>query len=320
MDVLVVGQVVQGGVDLCALAGQLGDRAADGGAVHDLDVGEDDVDVDVERTRDGADDGLVHVAREVVEAHEHLAGLERHDGAVLGHEVVHAREARRGRDELAGKVVLGRRENLEHVAGLDDAAALHDGHVVADLLHDVHLVGDDHHGKAQLTVEAPEQGEDGVSGLRVQGARRLVAQQHTRVGGKSTGDGHALLLAAGKLLGVGRGLVGQLDEPEQLGHASLPRLVGKPRLGQRERHVVGDGAAGEQVEMLEDDADVCTSGTQFGVGQRGDVAAVDGDGARRGALEQVDAAHERRLAGARVADDAKDLALGDGQRHVVHGA
>ena len=74
---------------------------------------------------------------------------------------------------------------------------------MADLFDDVHLVGDDHHGDPQLLVQLLQQFQDGQGGGGVQSGGGLVAQQDLGVGGQGTGDGHALLLAAGHLGGVG---------------------------------------------------------------------------------------------------------------------
>ena len=55
-----------------------------------------------------------------------------------------------GVDQLAANVCLGLGEDLRHGALLRHHAAVQNGHPVADLLNDIHLVGDDHHCDAQL--------------------------------------------------------------------------------------------------------------------------------------------------------------------------
>ena len=57
---------------------------------------------------------------------------------------------------------------------------------------------------------------------------------------------------------------------------------------------------------------------QLLAGEVGDIAPVDEDLARRGALEQVDAAHERRLACAGKTDDAEDLTGFHRERDILH--
>ena len=58
-----------------------------------------------------------------------------------------------GGDEAPGRSRLGIREDLAHLTLLHDHAAVQNGDGVADLFHDAHLVGDDHHGDAQLLVD-----------------------------------------------------------------------------------------------------------------------------------------------------------------------
>ncbi len=77
--------------------------------------------------------------------------------------------------------------------------------------------------------------------------------------------------------------------------------------------------------MLEDHADAAARLTQFlagagaAAGQRREVLAGDGDRAGGGTFQEVDAADERGLAGAGLADDAVHLALADVQVDAVQG-
>ena len=77
--------------------------------------------------------------------------------------------------------------------------------------------------------------------------------------------------------------------------------------------------------MLEDHADTAACLPQFparsraAAGQRGEVLAGDGHRAGGGALQEVDAADERGLAGAGLADDAVHLAFADVQIDAVQG-
>ena len=61
------------------------------------------------------------------------------------------------------------------------------------------VVGDKHHRLAGSAARVLQKLQDSLAGFVIQGAGRLVAQQQLRVLGKRTGDGDALLLAAGKL-------------------------------------------------------------------------------------------------------------------------
>ncbi len=88
---------------------------------------------------------------------------------------------------------------------------------------------------------------------------------------------------------------------------------------QREGDVVEDGRVLEQVELLEDHADVLPRVAQLAARQGGQVAAADQHLAGVGALEQVDQAQQGRLAGAALADQAEDVALMDVERQRSHG-
>ena len=78
--------------------------------------------------------------------------------------------------------------------------------------------------------------------------------------------------------------------------------------------------------MLEDHADTAAglaqllAGAGAAAGEGGEVDAVHRHGARGGALQKVDAADERGLAGAGLADDAVHLALAHLEIDAVEGS
>ena len=82
---------------------------------------------------------------------------------------------------------------------------MNDGHLVADGFDHLHLVGDEQYGQPQLAVDLFKQGKDGVGGLGIQRRGRFIAEQHLGLGSQRPGDGHALLLTAGQLAGIGVG-------------------------------------------------------------------------------------------------------------------
>ena len=69
---------------------------------------------------------------------------------------------------------------------------------------------------------------------------------------------------------------------------------------------------GEEVEALEDDADLLTQPVQVDAAAD-DALALEADLAALDGLEAVDAAQQRRLAAARRPDEAHDLVLVDVQ-------
>ena len=84
-----------------------------------------------------------------------------------------------------------------------------------------------------------------------------------------------------------------------------------------QHHVLQHGESVDQHEMLVDHADAGGDGVARVL--HADRPAVDPDLARIGLVEAVEDAHQGRLAGAVLADDAGDRALLDAQRHAALG-
>ena len=188
-----------------------------------------------------------------------------------------------------------------------------DGHPAADLLHHLHLVGDDDHRDAEGTVQLLEQGQDGLGSGGVQGGGGLVTEEHLGVRGESPCDGHPLLLAAGELGGIGALPVLQAHDLQEFpgpGDGFLPGRAGEL---QREADVVQGAALHQQVEALKDHGDGLPGLAQLLGGEGGDLLPVHPDGALRGGLQQVHAADQRALSGTGEADDAVDLSLFNAQ-------
>ena len=254
--------------------------------------------------RDARDDRLVGAAAVEDEA-QTLAGARRE---VLGRAL--------GKDERFGNVGFRVGEHIADVADLGDAALVDDGHALTDLLDDAHLVRDDDDRHAERLVDLLEQTEDRLRGVRVEGAGGLVAQEVFRPRRQGAGDGHALLLTAGELRGIGLRAVGQSDELEQLLGARLRLVALDARDLEREADVAQHRALLEQVEALEDHADVLPRLEQIASAELRHVAPVDAHRAGGRPFEEIDAAHERALAGTAQADDAEDLPVLDAQVHI----
>ena len=180
-------------------------------------------------------------------------------------------------------------------------------------------MGDHDDGQVQLLIDVLQQGQDGFRGLRVQGARRFVGQKHLRVRSQGAGDADALFLAAGELARIVVFALVELDQFQQFVHAAPDLVFGHALDFQGEGHILFDRAAGQQVEVLEDHADVLAGLAQFRAVQGRHFLAVDEDLAARGHLEHVDAADEGRFAGAGQADDAEDLAVFDFEVRLLQG-
>ena len=105
---------------------------------------------------------------------------------------------------------------------------------------------------------------------------------------------------------------------------SFSRLRRGPRHAgvlQRQLDVRLRARAGEQVEALEDEADVAVAHLgALVVGERRDVAAGEPVGARRGAIEAAEDVQQRRFSAARWPDDRDGFALSDPEAHARDGA
>ena len=143
--------------------------------------------------------------------------------------------------------------------------------------------------------------EDLVDHLRVERGGGLVEEHDLGLHRERPGDRDALLLAAGELRRVLARLLGDAHALEQL-HGQLLRLlaVHLAHADRAQRDVLEHGQVREEVERLEDHADLAADGGDVAdvVGQ---LDAVDDDVAALVLLEPVDGPDERRLARARRA-------------------
>ena len=178
-----------------------------------------------------------------------------------------------------------------------------------------HLVGHHDHGQAAGGQLAHDR-QHFAHHLGVQGRGGLVKQQHLRLHGQGPGDGHPLLLAAGQLPGPGVDVRGHAHFFQVGQGGGLGRLLVLVQdIAQAGGAVFQHGHVVEQVERLEHHPH--PGPVAAGVEPLGhDVLAVEEDGARRGGLQQVDAAQQGGLARPRCADDAGDVPGFDGKVHI----
>ncbi len=79
-------------------------------------------------------------------------------------------------------------------------------------------MGDEDEGDTGLGLDGLEFFAHGLAQLEVQGRQRLVQQQYLGVGGQGSGQGDALLLAAGQLVGLARRKALHLHQGQHLAH------------------------------------------------------------------------------------------------------
>jgi hypothetical protein len=218
-------------------------------------------------------------------------------------------------------------EHRAHRPLLDKPAGVEHADAVAHLGDDVEVVADEQDGGAELLAQTVDEVEDLGLDRRVEARGRLVEDEQCGVLRQRHGDHHALLHAARELVGVAlhdAARIGDLDLGQHLPGAVLRLRVG--RAGDRVRlsHLVADAdrrvqrAAGVLIDHRDargpHPADVL-----FAHGQQ--VRARDGDrpGGHAPVARQVadDRERRRRLAAARLADEAVGLALGDLEGHAA---
>ena len=195
---------------------------------------------------------------------------------------------------------------------LDAAGAgAHDHHTLGQDDGLLHVVGDEEAGLLLLLPGVEQLLLQLGAGLGVQGAEGLIHQQHLGVDGIGPGDGHALLHAAGELLGIGLGEALQIHHLQILVGDLLGLLVALALELEAELHVLLHGEPGEQGVLLEHDAAV-GAGALHGL-------AVHQHLALGGALQAADDVEQGGLAAAGGAHHAHKFVLMDVQIHAVQG-
>ena len=152
---------------------------------------------------------------------------------------------------------------------------MHEDDRVGDLPREAHLVRHHDHGHA-AGRQILDHMQDLAGQLRVERRGHLVEQHDLGLHGERSGDGGALLLAAGHLLGIGVRLVLEPDPAQhregEVARLPLGDLLHRPG---RQGDVLGDRQMGKQIVALEDDADVEAQLPQIDLGIADPVIADD---------------------------------------------
>ena len=166
-----------------------------------------------------------------------------------------------------------------------------------------------------------DQLDDLVAVHRVERAGRLVGQQQVPGPDDRPGDRDALLLPAGEVVGVPVDPGVEPDPLERLDRAR-PRLAdAHPVELQRQHHVLDRGERGDEVEALEDVADVPAPQVRAAAGvERRQVLPVDEHPARARLLERPGQVQQRGLPAAGRPHHRDELTGRDRQRDARHRA
>ena len=161
--------------------------------------------------------------------------------------------------------------------------------------------------------------QNGIRGLRVEGTGGLVAEQDARLSGQSPCDGHALLLAAGKLRRVRTGAFFEPDELKHLGRLFARFCSGDAGKLHGKTNVVQSIALHEQVELLEYHAHGTAHDIELALRQGTHIAAFEIHLSLGRALKHIDAAYKRALSRPTAADDAEYLTFFYGKVNIPQG-
>jgi hypothetical protein len=230
---------------------------------------------------------------------------------------------RDGRHQGGRVGVLLALEQVVPLAELGDAAQVHHRDAIADVLDDAHVVGDEHVGQPELTLERLEQVEHLRLDRHVEGRHRLVAHDQVGFEDECPGDADALALPTAELVRIAPRVVGL--QPDHVHH---PRDLGAS-LGRRSDAVdaqpLADAVADRRarveagVRVLEDDLHPPAIRLERRALQRHEVDPIEPDRTGGRIDQPQQQAPDGRLAAARLADEAEGLAAPDVERHAVDG-
>src|SRR5207237_10858694 len=155
--------------------------------------------------------------------------------------------------------------------------------------HEARIVGGEDERDAALAVEAPHQFDDVAAGGAVEVGGGLVGEHERRLADQRAGDRYPLLLSARELRRPVTRAIGQADLSQRRAHARAAVATVARLDEQRVLDVFPGGEDGNEIERLEDEAELARS--EIGAatrGQRADRLAVDPDLTRARRVEAAD--------------------------------
>jgi hypothetical protein len=217
-------------------------------------------------------------------------------------------EERRDEERLRALVQAVRRADLEQPPAVDDADP---GSELEGLFL---VVRDEDRRYAERLLDLLQALPQLPAYLDVEGAERLVEQQHVRPVGEGPREGDTLPLAAGELVLVAATQAAQADEIQEL-LAALAALGGRNSPdAQPELDVLFDGHVPKDRVVLEDEADIAALRRK-----KRHVVAGQPDRPFVGQREARDHAQDRALAAAGSTEQNEELSRLDLEGHAVDG-
>ena len=208
-------------------------------------------------------------------------------------------------------------------AGFHDAPPVHDRHPRAEESDHREIMGDEEVRKVVLALELAEEIQHLSLDRDVEGRDRLVEHDEARRGRERARHRDALTLPAGHLRWTATKELGaEPDELEQLDHARPPGvLVPDPVHDEWGGDDRGDGAAAVERarRILEHRGQRSPYRPQLVAWKPGQRTALEFDRAAVDVRQAEDGIGDRRLARARLADQAERLTRSDGEGHPIDG-
>ncbi len=165
-------------------------------------------------------------------------------------------------------------------------------------------------------VQPVEQIHDVHAGLGVESARGFVGQNQDRLVGQRAGDGHALLLSAGKLRRVVTQAVFKPHGRQRRPGAIMALRPRHAAVAQRKLDVFNGRRSREQVEALEYEADLPIANLgQLVRRQVRDIPAIQDIASGRGRVQAAEEVHERGLSRSRRTRHRDKIAAPDFNRY-----
>lgn len=173
-------------------------------------------------------------------------------------------------------------------------------------------MGDEDESGAVGAVEIEEGVDDGGCGIGIEVAGGFVREEDFGAVHEGARDADALLFAAGELGGVVVEARGEADFFEEFDAALFGIAVALEF--ERDHDVFEGGEGGDELEVLEDEADFAVADAcAFVLADGVEGVSGEGDGARGGAVEAGAEAEECGFSAAGGADDGGGGAGGEGE-------
>ena len=160
--------------------------------------------------------------------------------------------------------------------GNDMAVFKHNG-AFAVLVYNRQIMRDHQDRCAVFAVDLVKQRHDFIRHGRVKVSGRLVRDQNLRTVGNRTGNCNTLLLTAGKLPRKAVSLLIQADEVHDLAHTAADQGFRKIDDFQRIGNILKYRLGRQELEVLEDNADIPAVDRDFGMAELSDIDTDNGN-------------------------------------------